>query len=70
MKYSLIIALLTASVFATSCSGNRADKENADTMYKYTDTNKATIDTNSRDSVHANALDDTTMNAPRMPERK
>lgn len=67
MKYSLIIGLLTASAFVSSCSGNRADNENADTTYKYSDTNVSTIDTTTADSVHAKGHADTTTNAPKMP---
>jgi hypothetical protein len=42
----------------SACSGKKADQQNADSMYKYTDTNKL-IDSTSTDSVA-----DSTTNAP------
>lgn len=42
----------------SACSGKKADQENADSMYKYTDTNKV-IDSASTDSIA-----DSTTNAP------
>lgn len=64
-KLIIIIALATGSLLG--CTGNKAGKENADTMYNYSDTNKATVDTNSKDSLDTKGYSDSTTNAPRMP---
>lgn len=42
---------------ATACNSKKADKENADSMYKYTDTNV-------RDSLKTDSTSDSTTNAP------
>jgi hypothetical protein len=42
----------------SACSGKKADQENADSMYKYTDTNKVV------DSTKTDSTADSTTNAP------
>ncbi|MCZ4222374.1 hypothetical protein [Pedobacter rhodius] len=64
-KIIIVMALAASATFG--CSGNKADKENADSMYQYTDTNKATVDTTGKDSVNTKGFPDSTTNAPRMP---
>jgi len=58
MKTKLIILVTAFGLALSACSGKKADQENADSMYKYTDTNKV-IDSASTDSVA-----DSTTNAP------
>ncbi|WP_145857132.1 hypothetical protein [Pedobacter suwonensis] len=58
MKTKLIILVTALGLALSACSGKKADQENADSMYKYTDTNKV-VDSTSTDSVA-----DSTTNAP------
>ena len=58
MKTKLIILVTAFGLALSACSGKKADQENADSTYKYTDTNKV-IDSASTDSVA-----DSTTNAP------
>ena len=67
MKNTILAIVATISIAATSCSGKKADQENADSMYKYQDTSVSTIDTGTRDSLATKALQDSTTNAPKMP---
>ncbi|MFC4211071.1 hypothetical protein ACFOWA_07760 [Pedobacter lithocola] len=65
MKKTIILLSLGTLLFA-ACSGNKADEENADSMYRYSDTNKATVDTTTIDSARTKGYPDSTTNAPRM----
>ncbi|RZJ99973.1 MAG: hypothetical protein EOO43_25395 [Flavobacterium sp.] len=67
MKNILISLFTVVSIIATSCSGKKADEANADSMYKYTDTNISTVDTTTKDSVNTKGFPDSTSNSPRMP---
>ena len=58
MKTKIIILVAAFGLTLSACSGKKADQENADSMYKYTDTNKL-IDSTSTDSIA-----DSTTNAP------
>ena len=58
MKTKIIILVAAFGLALSACSGKKADQENADSTYKYTDTNKL-IDSTSTDSVA-----DSTTNAP------
>ncbi|SDH60526.1 hypothetical protein SAMN05421827_13123 [Pedobacter terrae] len=58
MKTKIIILVAAFGLAFSACSGKKADQENADSMYKYTDTNKV-VDSTSTDSVA-----DSTTNAP------
>ncbi|WP_231459791.1 hypothetical protein [Pedobacter sp. Leaf132] len=57
MKKQLLI-LCAFATMALACNGNKADKENADSMYKYTDTTKVV------DSLATDSTADSTTNAP------
>jgi protein involved in sex pheromone biosynthesis len=58
MKTKIIILVAAFGLALSACSGKKADQENADTMYKYTDTNKVV------DSTSTDAVADSTTNAP------
>lgn len=58
MKTKIIILITAFGLGLAACSGNKADQENADSTYKYSDTNKV-IDSASTDSIA-----DSTTNAP------
>ncbi|MBE5321856.1 hypothetical protein IM793_22060 [Pedobacter sp. MR2016-19] len=58
MKTKIIILMAAFGLALSACSGKKADQENADSMYKYTDTGKV-IDSTSTDSTA-----DSTTNAP------
>lgn len=58
MKTKLIILVTAFGLALSACNGKKADQENADSMYKYTDTNQV-IDSTSTDSIA-----DSTTNAP------
>ncbi|WP_443944314.1 hypothetical protein ACJVDH_15510 [Pedobacter sp. AW1-32] len=58
--FALAIAF---SIICFSCSGEKADTANADSMYKYTDTTKV-IDSNATDSASGKLLADTISNTP------
>jgi len=60
LPFALALAL---SVACISCSGEKADKENADSMYKYTDTTKV-VDSNATDSASGRLLADSISNTP------
>lgn len=64
-KYKFLLLNLFTLSFA-ACSGEKADKEHADSMNKYTDTNYSTVDTNTVDSARTKDYPDSTTNAPRM----
>jgi len=57
MKKTFLILFAIASIAATACNSKKADSENADSMYKYTDTNV-------RDSLKTDTTSDSTTNAP------
>jgi len=54
----LLLTLSVVAIIATACNSNKADQENADSMYKYTDTTKVT------DSLSADSTADSLTNAP------
>jgi len=58
MKTKLIILVTAFGLALSACSGKKADQENADSMYKYSDTNKVI------DSAHTDSTADSTTNAP------
>ncbi|GGH16779.1 hypothetical protein [Pedobacter zeae] len=58
MKTNVIILAATLGLTLSACTGKKADQENADTMYKYTDTSKMV------DSTHTDSTADSTTNAP------
>jgi len=58
MKTKLIILVTAFGLALSACNSKKADQENADSMYKYTDTNQV-IDSTSTDSIA-----DSTTNAP------
>ncbi|MCX2573319.1 hypothetical protein [Pedobacter sandarakinus] len=62
MKSKLLILSVALGLGLASCSGNKADSENADSMNNYTDTN-AVVDTNVTDTSQTLMADSTT-NAP------
>ncbi|NMN39406.1 hypothetical protein [Pedobacter sp. SG918] len=58
MKTKIIILVAVLGLALSACSGKKANQENADSTYKYTDTAKV-IDSTSTDSTA-----DSTTNAP------
>jgi len=60
MKNILFTLCAATILFVTSCSGKKADQENADSTYKYPDTSK--LDSSAQDTTPIFA--DSTTNAP------
>jgi hypothetical protein len=58
MKTKIIILVAAFGLALSACSGKKADQENADSMYKYTDTNKVI------DSTKTDSTADSTTNTP------
>ncbi|TCD07574.1 hypothetical protein EZ449_13605 [Pedobacter frigidisoli] len=58
MKAKILILVASLGLGLAACSGKKADQENADSMYKYADTNKVV------DSTSADTTADSTTNAP------
>jgi len=58
MKTKIIILVAAFGLALSACSGKKADQENADSMYNYTDTNKVI------DSTKTDSTADSTTNAP------
>lgn len=58
MKKMIIICSVMATFAIAACGGKHADQENADSMFRYTDTNKVI------DSTRADTTSDSTTNAP------
>ncbi|MBB6238467.1 protein involved in sex pheromone biosynthesis [Pedobacter sp. AK013] len=58
MKTKIIILVAAFGLALSACTGKKADQENADSTYKYTDTTKVI------DSTSTDAVADSTTNAP------
>ncbi len=58
MKTKIIILMTAFGLALSACSGKKADQENADSIYQYTDTNKVI------DSTKTDSTADSTTNAP------
>ena len=58
MKTKIIILVAAFGLALSACSGKKADQENADSTYKYSDTSKVT------DSTKTDSTADSTTNAP------
>jgi len=62
MKNIFLAALTITGLFVASCNGKQADQENADSTYKYSDTNKK--DSAMMDTTKGKVYADSTTNAP------
>ncbi|QXU40615.1 hypothetical protein [Pedobacter sp. D749] len=58
MKTKIIILMAAFGLALSACSGKKADQENADSTYKYSDTSKVI------DSTKTDSTADSTTNAP------
>lgn len=65
MKKQLLVLATFFVIGLASCTGKKADENNEDIKYKYTDTVKK--DTTVHDSSGKDAYQDSTSNAPRLP---
>ncbi|MCX2431300.1 hypothetical protein [Pedobacter sp. GR22-10] len=62
MKNIFLAALTLTGLFVASCNGKQADQENADSTYKYSDTNKK--DSAMMDTTKGKMLADSISNTP------